>query len=119
MADPSTDQALGLEAVHKPHEVQALGFCDPPRCIEPYKPNRSVLGQEFFQLRLDLGLQVSSKLLLRPIRVVPVVAAPPRMMPVLVLGIVEAHLDSGPPAFGRQFRQGRLSPEEAVQVFYA
>ena len=90
MTDPAAGEALGLQLVDVLHQVFTLLLGDQNGRVEPDQPNGSVSGEQLFQLGLDLLAQIAVEVTPGRVREVPVIAGSIRLVPILVLGVVEA-----------------------------
>ena len=108
VADAPAHQAIRLQPVHEVAQLDAVLAADGVGGVEPDQPHRAVPGEQLAQLRLYLALQVGGEVLLLRSEV-PVVAGAARIVPILVLGIVEAEPDAGIAAGIRQLGQ-RIAP---------
>ncbi len=104
VADAARDQAVGLQLVHEVAQLDRVLAADGVGGVEPDQADGPVLGQQLAELRLDLAFQVGCEVLAAFVEV-PVVARPVRVVPVLVLRVVEAELDARFRACLRQLGQ--------------
>ena len=104
VADAAADQAVRLQPVHEVAQLDAVLAADGVGGVEPDQADRPVLAQQLAELRLDFALQIGGEVLAAFVEV-PVVARPVRVVPVLVLRVVEAELDPRCGARLRQLRQ--------------